>query len=375
MKHTAMLPLFLSTLLLFSFRPASSAQDSTLLSGVAVLTKGVASKRVSSWDKTGGNGDDVELKPGETLVIADIKGVGAIKHFWMTMASDAPHHLRELVLRMYWDGEKNPSVESPLGDFFGTGFGEYHSWHSLPLTVHNRALNCYFEMPFSSQARIELTNEGAKAIPNLYFQVDYEQYADAAMVADRGRFHAQWRHRLAKAVPKSQSHGVNLTGEDNYVFMEAEGRGQYVGTVMNVEARSYQFWGEGDDMFFIDGATLPSLNGTGTEDYFSNAFGFQEEVSYLFNGYSRKGNQEWGDWGGRHTMYRFHLQDPIRFDRSLRATIEHGSANVMEMGMSSVAYWYQTEPHKKFDPFPPVNERMPNSMWKIQDLDAPLPTE
>ena len=270
---------------------------------------------------------------------------------------------------------ENPSVESPLGDFFGDGFGEYHSWHSLPLTVHYRALNSYFEMPFSSAARIELTNEGKRAIPNLYFQVDYEQYSDPAVVADRGRFHAQWRHRVVKAVPKSVSHGKNLTGEDNYVLMDAEGRGQYVGTVMNVEGRSYQFWGEGDDMFFIDGSVLPSLNGTGTEDYFSNAFGFQEEFSYPFNGYSRKGNQEWGDWSGRHTMYRFHLQDPIRFEHSLRATIEHGSANVMEMDISSVAYWYQTEPHKKFDPLPPVNERMPNNMWIRQDIDTPLPTE
>jgi hypothetical protein len=370
MKHIAARSLALLILVI-----SASAQDNTLLSAASVLTKGVTTKRVSSWDKTGGNADDVELKPGETLVIADLECSGSIKHFWMTMASDAPRHLRELVLRMYWDGEKNPSVESPLGDFFGDGFGEYHSWHSLPLTVHYRALNSYFEMPFSSEARIELTNEGKKAIPNLYFQVDYEQYADPSMVADRGRFHAQWRHRLTKAVPKTTSRAVNLNGEDNYVLMDTEGKGQYVGTVMNVEARSYQFWGEGDDMFFIDGSPLPSLNGTGTEDYFSNAFGFQEEFSYPFNGYSRKGNQESGDWGGRHTMYRFHLQDPIRFERSLRATIEHGSANVMEMDISSVAYWYQTEPHKKFDPLPSVNLRIPNNMWKRQDLDTPLPTE
>jgi hypothetical protein len=199
----------------------------------------------------------VELKPGETLVIADLACSGSIKHFWMTMASDAPRHLRELVSRMYWDGEKNPSVESPLGDFFGDGFGEYHSWHSLPLTVHYRALHSYFEMPFSSEARIELTNESKKAIPNLYFQVDYERYADPSMVADRGRFHAQWRHRLTKAGPKTTSRAVNLNGEDNYVLMDTEGKGQYAGTAMNVGARSYQFWGEGDDMLFIDGS--PSL--------------------------------------------------------------------------------------------------------------------
>ncbi len=338
--------------------------------------------RASSADRSGGNDDWVEVKAKSTATLAELKGAGSIKHVWFTINSPSPFHLRELVLRMYWDGETEPSVEVPIGDFFGTGFEyedipgghrgqKYQSWVSLPITVQDRAMNCYFEMPFGSGARITITNDGTQVVPNLYFHIDYQQYPDARRVADKGRFHAQWKHELTRAVLESESGGKNVDGKNNYVFMDAKGKGQYVGTILNVFGLSTGWWGEGDDMFFIDGETVrATINGTGMEDYFNNAWMFQKEFSYPFIGYLQQGNR---DWTGSHTMYRFHIEDPIYFQKSVRATIEHGHANDREDDYTSVAFWYQTEPHQKLYPLPPVSERLPNAFWKIQKLKKNLP--
>ncbi len=351
-------------------------QQNSPLEGLANLSD-AASRRASSADRSGGNADWVEVKAKTAERLADIKGAGSIRHIWFTINSPSPSHLRELVLRMYWDGETEPSVEVPIGDFFGTGFEvedgrqKYHSWWSLPITVQDRALNCYFEMPFGNGARITLTNDGTQNVSNLYFHIDYREYRDARAVADKGRFHAQWRHEETHAVPESESGGKNVDGKNNYVFMEATGKGQYVGTILNVFGLSTGWWGEGDDMFFIDGETgHATINGTGMEDYFNNAWAFQKEFNYPFIGYSQQGNR---DWTGSHTMYRFHIEDPIYFQKSLRATIEHGHADDRQDDYTSVAFWYQTEPHQKLFPLPPVHERLPNAFWKIQKLEKNLP--
>jgi hypothetical protein len=153
--------------------------------------------------------------------------------------------------------------------------------------------------------------------------------------------------------------------------MNAEGRGQYVGTILSIQGYSTGWWGEGDDMFFIDGQkSPPSINGTGLEDYFGNAWMFQTPFSYPFIGYTLQGNRDWTGW---HTMYRFHIQDPIYFKKSLRATIEHGHANHRSDEYTSVAFWYQTEPHKPFGPFPDLEHRLPNPYWKIEVLKGYLP--
>jgi hypothetical protein len=351
------------------------------LDGLANLSD-AASRRASSADPTGGNADWVEVKAKTTVTLADIKGAGSIRHIWFTINSPSPFHLRELVLRMYWDGETEPSVEVPIGDFFGTGFEyedvpgghrgqKYQSLASLPITVQDRAMNCYFEMPFGSGARATLTNDGTQDVPNLYFHIDYQHFSDARGVSGKGRFHAQWRHETTRAVPESESNGKNVDGKNNYVFMEAKGKGQYVGTILNVFGLSTGWWGEGDDMFFIDGdSARATINGTGMEDYFNNAWMFQKEFNYPFIGYSQQGNR---DWMGSHTMYRFHIEDPIYFQKSLRATIEHGHADDREDDYTSVAFWYQTEPHQKLMPLPPVNERLPNAYWKVQNLEKNLP--
>jgi len=356
-------------------------QQNGPLDGLADLSD-AASRRASSADPTGGNADWVQVKAKASVTLADIKGAGSIRHIWFTINSPSPFHLRELVLRMYWDGETEPSVEVPIGDFFGTGFDyedvpgghrgqKYQSWVSLPITVQDRAMNCYFEMPFGDGARVTLTNDGTQDVPNLYFHIDYHHFPDARGVSGKGRFHAQWRHETTRAVPESESNGKNVDGKNNYVLMEAKGKGQYAGTILNVFGLSTGWWGEGDDMFFIDGdSARATINGTGMEDYFNNAWMFQKEFNYPFIGYSQQGNR---DWTGSHTMYRFHIEDPIYFQKSLRATIEHGHADDREDDYTSVAFWYQTEPHQKLMPLPPVKERMPNAYWKVQKLEKNLP--
>ena len=337
-----------------------------LLRNLANLREGVKRLRVSSYDRTGGNHDFLEnIGPGQRVVLADIRGSGTITHIWMTIASDERYYLRRIVLRAYWDYETDPSIEAPIGDFFGLGFGEPYYWASVPLAVADRALNCFFPMPFSRRARIEIENQGAQPVKAFYYQIDYESYApgsaEALATERQGRFHAWWNRQITKATDGRP----NLDGAQNYLILDAAGRGQYVGVVLHIQGLATDWWGEGDDMIFIDGDAKPTLNGTGLEDYFCGAWNFNllnREYNFPYFGYSRKGN---ADYTGRHSMYRFHIEDPITFDRSLRVTIEHGHANDRSDDYSSVAYWYQTEPHKRFPPLPPVAERLPIDRWNV----------
>jgi len=358
------------------------AQQPGPLSGLATLHPGVSSERASSWDRTGGNADFLEIKAGATATLAEVAGAAEIRHLWITINSPSPNHLRELVLRMYWDGETNPSVEVPVGDFFGTGFeyegvpgghtGQaYHSWQLLPLTVYGKAMNCYFPMPFGKSARVTVTNDGAQDVPSFYYHIDYEKYPESSATANQGRFHAQWHHRLTRAIPAANAAPENLDGKNNYNFMHATGSGQFVGVILAVQGYSTGWWGEGDDMFFIDGATgNATINGTGMEDYFGSGWMFREEYNYPFIGYSHQGNR---DWTGTHVMYRFHIMDPIYFNRSMVAGIEHGHANQRQDGYTSVAFWYQTEPHEKLDPLPPLEERLLEPYWRIETMKQNLP--
>ena len=320
--------------------------------------------RSSSYDRTGGNADFRALAPGETLRLLDQDGPGLITHIWVTIASDDPHHLKALVLRMYWDGESTPSVEAPIGDFFGLGLGDYHLYQSIPLQVgSDKALNCFFPMPFQKHARITVTNEAAIKTDAFYFNIDYRAYPKP-LAPDPLYFHAQYRQAAPARGTTNQwmSNGdmdgkKNLDGEGNYVWMEATGRGHFVGVTMSVLQNQDKWWGEGDDMFFVDGEKLPSINGTGSEDYFLGAWDFGgHPFSYGLYGAPVVG-QEFA--GGRSSVYRFHLDSPITFTKSLRATIEHGHANHRSDNYYSVAYWYQTEPHAPFPPLPALDERVP----------------
>jgi hypothetical protein len=330
------------------------------------LREGVKRERISSFDRTGGNRDYLpDIRPGQKVTLAEITGAGTITHIWVTISSPERYHLRRIVLRAYWDGEADPSIEAPIGDFFGLGFGEPNYWASAPLAVADRAMNCFFPMPFSHGARIEIENQGEQPIGAFYYHVDYEAYAAGSDLAKategQGRFHAWWNRELTKATDGAP----NLDGKHNYLIMAAKGHGHYVGVVLHVQALATGWWGEGDDMITVDGALLPTMTGTGLEDYFLGAWNFNalnREYNFPYFGYSRKGNPH-PDCTGRHSMYRFHIEDPVTFDRSLRVSIEHGASNNRGDDYSSVAYWYQAEPHQKFPPLPPVADRLPIDNW------------
>jgi hypothetical protein len=237
-------------------------------------------------------------------------------------------------------------------------------------------------MPFDS-ARIEVENECLEPF-NLYYYIDYEEYPDGAatpvssqpagMGEGPARFHCQWRREnptqgwlkerlTSENVWKVWDANPNLDGKENYVILEAEGSGVYCGCVLHVDCFQRQgndWYGEGDDMIFIDGEPWPPrMHGTGTEDYFNMAFCPQTEYCAPYHGLTLySGNSDW-PWKGKNSMYRFHVEDPIRFEKSVRVTIEHGHANKLCNDYSSTAYWYQLEPHRPFEPLPGVESRLP----------------
>jgi Protein of unknown function (DUF2961) len=358
-RRLIMLVSFLATISLV-------AQDQGGWLSSAPEARDYVQKRASSYDRTGGNADFRTIAPGETLTLLDEAGPALITHVWITIASDDRYHLKALVLRMYWDGEPTPSVESPVGDFFGLGLGEYYRYQSIPLAVgSDKALNCFLPMPFQKHARVTVTNEGGMKVEAFYFNIDYRAYSKP-LKADELYFHAQYRQAAPAQGWTNQwrSNGdavvndkKNLNGDGNYVWMEATGRGHFVGVTMSVLQNQDGWWGEGDDMFFVDGETTPSINGTGSEDYFLGAWDFGGKAfSYGLFGAPVVGEEV---AGVRWSLYRFHLDSPIPFTKSLRATIEHGHANHRSDNYFSVAYWYQTEPHAAFPVLPPLEQRIP----------------
>ena len=352
------------------------------LSGMPLIKDGVHSKRESSYDRTGANRDFVRVETGETATLCDIEGCGCIKHIWLTTFCQAPQFLRKLVLEMYWDGETNPSVRTPLGDFFGVGHAMSKHFVSLPISMitlkrngpngpYGPAMNSFFSMPFGSHARIQIINQSEMPVENLFYHIDYELY-DEPIPADMGRFHATWnRENPCKAVPQLVSPsnaaadlaGVNLTGEENYVALEATGKGIYVGIVLNVDNfnvsnQQHPWFVEGDDMIFIDGESWPpSIHGTGLEDYFHSAWCFptgEYESPYYGTSLASDTQEHFGKW----SLYRFHVEEPIYFQKSIRVTFEHGHNNDQANDWSSVAYWYQLEPHKDLPALPDVEQRL-----------------
>ncbi len=323
--------------------------------------------RISSWDRTGRNRDWWMIRPGETKVLADIEGPGVITHIWMTQAN----HYRECVLKMTWDDGRLPSVLCPLGDFFGLGHGivnSYQSWLFTASTAHNHqfnqgcALNCYAPMPFKRRARIELSNESRKAHQQ-YFYIDYETSPELPR-EEAGYFHAEfrrqnpcpgWGHEIRVNTPEADiANKERLAWERNYVILETKGRGHYLGCNVSVINFQGTWWGEGDDMIWVDGYKWPpDLHGTGSEDYFNQAWGMQPNA-FLRNGSSVFEHAT----GGYQTSYVFHLENPVRFAREIKVTIEHGHGNHLANETSSVAYWYAAEPAPA-RALPPVAKRLP----------------
>jgi hypothetical protein len=325
------------------------------LAGLEQL-KSFETRRASSSDPNwkNGNGDARPIAPGGTLTLAELEGPGVVAHIWFTIAHNAPFYSRLLTLRMYWDGEEHPSVECPVGDFFGIGHGVDKPFTSIPIRVTSdgRGRNCYWPMPFKKSARLTVTNESDKRCDAFYYYIDWQKHP--ALPADTAYFHAMYR----------QEHPCTMGR--NYLLADLEGRGHYVGTIQSVYHSSSGWYGEGDDFFFIDGAAEPQLRGTGTEDYFCDGWGFREQSgpfygTPLWEGYNK---------GDRSTAYRFHIPDPVTFTKSLRVEIEHKGSQSFPDGtgsgfierddlMSSVALWYQTEPHKAWAALPPGPDRLP----------------
>ena len=323
--------------------------------------------RVSSWDTTGRNADRWTIGAGRSRVLADIAGPGCITHIWMTH----PGRGRRCLLKMTWDDAEHPSVLVPVGDFFCLGHEIVNSFQSLLFTASTRhdnqfnkpcALNCYVPMPFRKRAVIELINE-ADEDHRQYFYVDHELY-DEAPQAGIGYFHAEfrranpfggWGHEIRVNAPEANVANKGPTAwTNNYVILDAAGRGHYVGCNLSVTNFQGTWWGEGDDMIWVDGYKWPpDLHGTGSEDYLNQAWGMQDNA-FLRNGSSLHE----ANTGGYQTSYVFHLENPVRFTREIKVTIEHGHANHLCNEMSSVAYWYAAEPTKVASP-PPVAKRLP----------------
>ncbi len=291
----------------------------------------------------------IEVRVGETVTIAEMEGPGAIQHIWMTPTGN----WRFSILRFYWDDEKEPSIEVPVGDFFGMAFNEYAPLNSLAVTVNpGSAFNCFWKMPFRKKAKITLENLNTREAMRLYYQVDY---ALTDVSDDEAYFHAQFRRS-------------NPTVNSLYTLVDGiRGKGQYVGTFMAVNVNNNGWWGEGEIKFYLDGDTqFPTINGTGTEDYFLGSYNFENQKTHQYQEFSTA-------YSGLHQvirpnglyqsqqafgLYRWHIMDPVRFEKDLKVTIQdlgwrhNGQYYPQKSDISSVVYWYQREPHAPFPKLP-----------------------
>jgi Protein of unknown function (DUF2961) len=331
---------------------------------------GARSMRASSWDRTGANRDFVGVKPGQTIPLLEQEGPGCINHLYVAMITPEITDYRDAILRCYWDGEDTPSVEVPLGDFFGIAHGRIREMRTHLTTVNpgfgvSHGLNAYFPMPFATHALITLENRADAALggmfPALWYHIDYDVYETAPPV-EALRFHAQYRQeRPTVAVgdqPNVQLHdALNIGGDENYVALEASGAGQMVGLLLQINNLAGGWYGEGDDMVFVDGETWPPfIHGTGTEEIFGGGACPNREYSGPYSGFHLI---ESPDYSGLSAMYRWYVHDPIRFRRSLRWTVEHGHANNFANEYFSTAFWYQGEPHAPFPALPARDEMRP----------------
>lgn len=314
-----------------------------------------------------------QIAPGETALLGEIEGCGIIRHIWITVTDQTPKSpfiLRDLVLRMYWDGESDPSVESPLGDFFCCGFGQGCTVNSMPIVVNpTRGFNSYFPMPFRKGARITIENQHDEPIPAFFYQIDYTLYD--SLPEETALFHAQWRRTP-----------ITTLKEDHVLLDGVRGRGHYVGTYLALSTLQRYWWGEGEIKFYLDGdLDYPTICGTGTEDYFGGAWSFatqqdgrtiENQYQTAFMGYPFHPDRDATHHNPYHTdecppmrgFYRWHVLDPVLFAEDLKVTLQQ--IGVWKNGLferqddvATVAYWYQSEPHGKFPALPDLSGRRP----------------
>lgn len=295
----------------------------------------------------------VNIGPNETFTLAEIEGPGAIQQIWMTPTGE----WRKTIIRFYWDDEKEPSVECPIGDFFCSGWGVYSPLSSLAVCVNpGSAFNCYWQMPFRKKCKITMENIDPNNEMRVYYQINYTL---TEVPEDAAYFHAQFRRS-----------NPNMTS-DHVLVDEIKGKGQYVGTYIAWQVNNNGWWGEGEIKFFMDGdKKFPTICGTGTEDYFCGSYNFENKTTHQYEEFTTpyaglhqiirpdgvyRSQQRFG-------MYRWHILDPIRFDKDLKVTIQDlgwrndGRYLDQKSDISSVAFWYQTEPHAKFPVLPSVDD-------------------
>lgn len=315
--------------------------------GMAKVGEGTASHAARELGQGWKVNPYIHIEPGQTYTLGEIDGPGAIQQIWMTPAGN----WRFMILRFYWDGEENPSVECPVGDFFACGWGKYAQVSSLPVCVNpGSAFNCYWEMPFRKSVRVTMENLG-ESRATLYYQINYTL---TEVPEDAAYFHAQFRR-------------VNpLPYKDVYTILDGvKGWGHYVGTYMCWGVNNNGWWGEGEIKFYLDGdQAFPTICGTGTEDYFCGSYGFMHEGQYKEYTTAYAGMPQVIRPDGvtnantRFGLYRWHIMDPVRFEKEMRVTIQAlgwrsgGRYLPLQDDISSVAYWYQNEPHAKFPPLP-----------------------
>ncbi len=295
----------------------------------------------------------VWIKPGTTFTLAEIKGPGCIHQIWMTPAGNWRHS----ILRFYWDDETNASVECPVGDFFACGLGQYAQINSLAVCVNpGSAFNCYWPMPFHKKARITMENLDDKGM-TLYYQINYTL---ATVPKDAGYFHAQFRHEYP------------LKTKGLYTILDGvEGEGQYVGTYLALKVHDPGWWGEGEIKFYLDGdRQFPTICGTGTEDYFCGSYNFENPDTHKYQTFSTPYSglaqvlpaDKAYEPGQRFSLYRWHITDPVHFQKDLKVTMQAlgwkagGLYLQADTDMSSVAFWYQKEPHQTFPKLPSRDE-------------------
>jgi len=347
--------------------PSPTAADD--LADLALVKPGSSRAVTSAHPDPNSNKDRIGIvKPGETVILADIKGPAVINHIWLTFSEARPNWLEaagsarpdEIAIRIYWDDGKEPAVESPLGDFFAAGFGLRREICSVPVQVETGdGYNCFWPMPFHKRGLITITNESQKNIRSFYYHIDYTEVEK--LPEKTAYFCAQYRQEFPE-----------MAGQD-YLILDAVGQGHYVGTVMSARSRSPFWFGEGDAKFYVDGDAKPTIQGTGTEDYFLMAWGLNQALFPYFG--CTYMSTDFEDLGTMYTLYRWHIADPVRFTKSLRFEIEHKgwiTADETESGkieghvereddIATVAFWYQVGQPKRFTALSPLAQRiLPN---------------
>jgi len=354
---------------------AAQAQDASFSLSDLPRLKTYSAHRASSNNRyIDSNDDSKRIMPGETLVLADLRGPGVVSHLWITVADNEYAWPRLVRLRVYYDGKKTPSVDVPLGDFFGVGHGYERDLESLPVrnSSFGRARNSYWPMPFRQSCKITATDEGNRPVTAFYFHVDWQKHA--SLPADVAYFHGYYRQERPAVAGK------------NYEFVSIKGTGHYVGTVLNVLQAGVGWFGEGDDLFYVDGAKHPQLYGTGTEDYFNEAWGLRTSYSPWYGTPVAEGERV----GARLTGYRWHVPDPVPFTKSLWAGIEHTGWTYNADGslrsgseerpdyFSSAAFWYQQGVNEDLAEPPYGEARLPlgNALQiAVEDSLADVTTE